>query len=220
VIDADAEVIVVGGDLQGLIVRPAGSVRRVEDLPDFGRVVHASFVDVVARQEQLDEACREEWRAQLPAWRAARRAYGWRMGLPLGAAFAVAGLWFAQAELDRAGDDWRIVALTVVLSGMFWAVVVFRAVDWLQQYALGGSLPRLDEGAYDRLTLLSTGLGLLGATVTAVLVVPGWGVAAGAAAAVAATVALAAIVPVLLIANATADDGPDATAPPSDPEVL
>jgi HEAT repeat protein len=78
IIEPETEVVVIGGDLQGLIVRPAASVQVVEHLPGYGQSVHSSFGELLARQEQLEVIQQEDWQARLPQWRlVAPTAYGW-----------------------------------------------------------------------------------------------------------------------------------------------
>jgi hypothetical protein len=208
IIESETEIVVIGGDLQGLIVRPAESVHSVVSLPGYGQSVYSSFGEVLAYQEQIEEIQREDWKASFPQWRAARSAYGVRMGFLLGALFAAAGLWFSWGNVSQAGEhSWKIV-LAVAGFGSLWGVGVFRLIDALQQRLLQGTLPRLEARAYDRLTLLSTGLSLLGTTGSAALTIPHWGLAAGLGIAIAATCVLGVIFPILLLANASSDDSP------------
>jgi hypothetical protein len=76
----------------------------------------------------------------------------------------------------------------------------------MQQRLLAGLLPSMQESAYDRLTLLSTALGLLGATAAAVLVIPHWGPGAGLVLAIIATCALGFLVPGFLAMHAPGDE--------------
>src|SRR4051794_30830438 len=75
-IQPDTEVVVVGGDLQGLIVRKVEPGHAIERLPGYGNSVHSSFGEMLAEQERQELIAREAWQARRPQWRAARRAHG------------------------------------------------------------------------------------------------------------------------------------------------
>jgi hypothetical protein len=110
--------------------------------------------------------------------------------------------------VTQAGEKWWLIALAVEGVGVLWGVGVFRLVDGLQQRFLEGALPRLEGRIYDRLTLLSTGLSLLGATAGAVLAIPRWGLGVGFGIAIAATGAVGLMVLGFLVANSSSDESP------------
>lgn len=179
-IETGSEVVVIGGDNTGLVVRcvePGPAVA----LPNHGREVHGSFGARVAA-----EGAREQ--AERARWESARRRYGLAAGGSLGALAGGAGaalLWGAIVE--HAGAPWAVAALAVVGSAA-WGACLFRGLDaGLQE--LGGD--------YWRFTTASTGLGLAGGAVVAAWGSPAVGPGLGAAGAIGATLAFAAIPPVL-----------------------
>src|SRR5262249_48552281 len=83
-IEKGSEIVVLGGDLQGLIVRQVAPGLVPERMPNYGKPAPSSFGELLELQQRRDLAEREQWQAGLPRWRAARRAYGLRMGALLG----------------------------------------------------------------------------------------------------------------------------------------
>ncbi len=203
-LESDTEVVVIGGDLQGLKVRKVESKLVIEELPGYGKSVQSSFREVLLEQERLAAAHGEQWRAQRRRWRAARRLYGLALGTPLGALFAVAGLWIAWDHVNQVSEAPWETAAWVVGIGICWSVGFFWLLDRAQQYFMEGLLPKMNPRVYDHLTLLSTALGLSGATTAAVLVIPSVGLSAGLTVAMLATCVLGLIVPGFLFVNAPA----------------
>jgi hypothetical protein len=203
-IEADTDVVVTGGDLQGLNVRKVTPSLSVETLPGFGNPVHSSFHDVINQQEKTAIAERDAWRAQRKRWRAARLVYGLVMGAPIGGMFAAAGLWIAWDYVSQTSESPWHTAAWVVAVGAIWAVSFFCILDRVQQHFMEGLLPKIQARVYDRLTLLSTGLGLLGGTISAAFAIPSLGVAPGAVLGIMANCVLGLIVPAILILNAPA----------------
>jgi hypothetical protein len=199
------EVVVVGGDLQGLVVRKVEPGLVPDRMPNFGKPVPSSFGELLDLQQRQAEAERELWLTRLPRWRAARRAYGLRMGALLGALFAAAGLALCWDYVRQVSDTPGLTALAVAGVGALWGVIVFNLLDLTHQQLLRQMLPRLEERVYDRITLCATGLALLG-TAVAVLVVPWLGVGAGLVAGVLATGALGLVVLGVLLVNAAPDE--------------
>jgi hypothetical protein len=205
-IEQGCEVVVVGGDLQGLIVRKVIPGLAPDRLPNYAKPVHSSFGELLDLQQRQAEAERETWQSGLPRWRAARRAYGLRMGALLGAMFAAGGLAVSWWYVTQASQTPWLTALAVAGVGAFWGVVVFLLLDFTHQRLLRQMLPRLEGRVYDRITLCATGFALLGTTVAAALVVPWLGVEAGVVAALPATGALGLVVPCVLLVNAAPDE--------------
>jgi hypothetical protein len=205
-IEPGTEVVILRGDLQGLVVRAVEPGETIERVPGYGKAVHSSFGELLTEHQKLESAEQESWQARLPRWRAARRGYGFRMGALLGALFAAIGLGLSWEYVNQAVELPWVLALGVTGVGILWGVGVFLLLDRTQQWLLKGMLPQVEERVYDRLTLLATGLGLLGATAGAVLVIPRSGLGLGLAVAIVATCVLGLIVPGFLMANAPADD--------------
>src|SRR5262249_54156763 len=155
------EVVVVKGDLQGLVVRKVEQGADCKPLPDHGRPVHSSFGELLDQQGRQEEGEREEWRARRPRWRAARRAYGMSRGGLLGLLFSAGWLALAWGEVRQASDAPLLAAAAVMAAGILWAIAVFLTFDIFLQRQFAGVLPRLNERTYDRLVLLSTALGLV-----------------------------------------------------------
>jgi hypothetical protein len=153
-IDAGSEIVVVGGSLQGLVVRKVepGQVLRV---PDQGKVVSSSFGEVVRRQGQREDAERQEWEAQLPYWRNRRRAYTLKRGALLGPLIAAGGLapWWAGPE--QAASALWLVFVAVGTIGPLWGIGVFGCLDRQFQKYLEAELYRLHGRSYDRLVLIN-----------------------------------------------------------------
>src|SRR5262249_17375108 len=203
-IERDTDVVVTGGDLQGLNVRKITPSLSVEKLPGFGNPVHSSFHDVIIQQEKSAVAERDAWRAQRRRWRVVRMVYGLVMGAPVGAMIAAAGLWIAWDYVSQMSETPWNIAAGVVAAGAIWAVAFFCMLDRVQQHFMDGLLPKIQPRVYDRLTLLSTALGLLGGTIAAAFTIPSLGVAQGAVLALMANGVLGLIVPAILILNAPA----------------
>ncbi|AWM41700.1 hypothetical protein GobsT_72090 [Gemmata obscuriglobus] len=179
-VETGSEVVVVGGDNTGLIVRRVEPGPAVA-LPNHGREVYGSFGARVAA-----EGARED--AERARWESARRRYGFVVGSLFGALAGGGGtaqLWGPIVE--RAGAPWAVAALAAV-GGAAWGACLFRGLD-----------ARLRElgGDYWRFTTASTGLGLTGGALVAAWGVPAVGLGLGLAGAIGATLAFAVIPPAL-----------------------
>jgi hypothetical protein len=185
-IEAGADIVVVGGDDVGLVVRKVED-GRAPRLPNHGRRVFTSFGERVAEQGRREDAARQQWLA-------GRRRYGVIGGVVLGALAAGVGLYVLWDFVREQAADPRAVAALTLLAGAAWGVAVFRFLE--------GTLHQLGE-SYWRLTTVSAVLALAGACGGAVLGIPALGLVGGLAAAVGLTFVLGAIVPgIVLMAGA------------------
>jgi membrane-bound ClpP family serine protease len=205
-IETGQEVVVVKGDLQGLVVRKVNPGAEDRQLPDHGRPVHSSFGELLDHQERQDESEREAWRTRQPRWRGARLAYGMTRGGLLGLLFSAGWLAVEWEELRRASDDPPLSAAAVIVAGILWAIAVFLTLHLFLQRQLAGVLPRIHGRTYDRLVLLSTALALVGTTGGVLLGVHGPGTVTAAFITPAATLALGSIVPLLIAVNVAPEE--------------
>ncbi len=202
IVEAGSTVQVVSGDLHGLLVRKVGPNQADEHLPDYGKPVRTSFVEVVAEQEKQRLAEHEEWQAEKPRWRAARRAYARRRGAILGALFAAGGLCLSWENLCTACQSPWLAALGIEAFAIFWGVVVILTLDRSQQKLLGSTLRHIEERSYDLITLTSTTLALLGSAGGALLGIPALGLGPGLLTALLGTVVLGFLTPGILALHA------------------
>ena len=120
-IAADADVVVVGGDHLGLIVRKLEAGRSLR-LPDHGKPVCTSFHDRLATEDEKREAERREWLA-------AHRQVGTTAAVVAGVIAAATAAWASWGLLAQwAGDPW-MGATVVVLAGGLFGVAAFRGLD-------------------------------------------------------------------------------------------
>jgi hypothetical protein len=205
-VEKGQEVVVVKGDLQGLVVRKVEQASETTRLPDHGRPVHSSFGELLDQQERHEESEREAWRARQPRWRAGRLAYGLTRGGLLGLLFSAGWLALAWEAVRRVSDDPPVAGAALMAAGVLWAIAVFLTFHLFLQRQLAGALPRLHERTYDRLVLLSTALALVGTTGGVLLGVHGPGTVAAAFITPAATLALGAIVPLVIAVNVAPEE--------------
>jgi hypothetical protein len=205
-IEADSEVVVLGGDLHGLMVRKIEPGQEIGYLPNHGKTVPASFGEVVALQERHEKDRHEEWQARKSLWRARRRTYGNRRAPLLGLLCATAGLLLSWELVTQVSEEPWQVAVVVEAIGVLWALSVFHLVDRVQQWLLASTLQRMEEKDYDRVALVSTGMGMLGATAGATLAVPNLGLGAGFGLSLLATCVLALLVPAILALHVGSED--------------
>ena len=120
-IPADADVVVVGGDHLGLIVRTAERGRSLP-LPDHGKPVCTSFDARLATEEEKREAERREWLA-------AHRRTGTTAAVVAGVVASATAAWALWGLLGQwGGDPWAVATLVVLAGGLF-GVAAFRGLD-------------------------------------------------------------------------------------------
>jgi hypothetical protein len=204
-IEHACEVVVIRGSLQGLVVRQVEPGQAIRPLPDQGKVVHSSFGEFVRQQGKQEDAERQEWKAQLPHWRAQRRVYGVRRGALLGSLAAV-GLWSCWKDLAQADARPWVLVLVVEAVGLVWGVGVFWSVDFLLQNLVEDKLSRLKGQFYDRLVFWSAVAALVGATGGICLATPAFGLGTGLVIALLATVVLGFGLPLFIASAAEPED--------------
>jgi hypothetical protein len=204
-IESGSEIVVVGGSLQGLVVRKVepGQAPR---LPDQGKVVSSSFGEVVRRQGQREDAERQEWEAQLPYWRKRRRAHTIRRGAVLGPLIAAGGHAPSWGGLEQEGPALWLLPLAVAAVGLLWGIGVFWCLDGQFQQHLADELHRWSGKSYDRLVLVNAILVLLIAAGGACLGIATLGLGGGLAVAAVTTVILLLVLPSFVASFIEADE--------------
>lgn len=196
-VDASTEVVIVGGDNLGLIVREVASAEEILALPRHGEVVHSSFGAKIGHVGKDKERRRHERRQ-----RTAKRAwvFGGICGLicSLTAAFLLKASWHTLAP----DQPWLVPGMLTVL-GIIWGLIVGRC--------LCGAFEQFEHHRSLRLTYTATIMTLAGTTAALVYVMPVRGVWVGLATALSTTVILGAALPALALvgewAAGTTDEG-------------
>jgi hypothetical protein len=204
-IDADSEIVVVGGSLQGLLVRQV-EPGRVLRLSNKGTVVSASFGEVVRRQGEREDAERQEWEAQLPYWRKRRRAYMMTRGAVLGplAAAGALGRWWENPE--QAGVALWLLLVAVGAVGLLWGIGVFWCLHGQFWKYLAAELYQWRGTSYDRLLLGNAVVILVTAAGEVFLSIPTFGLWGGLAIAAMTTAILLMVLPALLASFLESDE--------------
>lgn len=175
-VDATAEVVVVGGDNQGLIVRSMHAEFVSGDLPGHGDVVYSSFGDkiqTVGREAQT--------RLALQRKRLITRA--WMFGAGWGLLCAIAAVIRLRSTWPLMGtDSFYLTSALIVVGGVLWGAVVGRC--------LFGAFEQLEHHPSPKLTIISTVISLTGAAITLVVLLPSRGVATSLVTTFCATVVL------------------------------
>ncbi|WP_162670745.1 hypothetical protein [Gemmata massiliana] len=134
------EVVVVGDDPIGLIVRPLEPGREGERLPNHGQIVYAT------QQEREDAVEKSDQIASQQDW-AARRRGGSLMSAAFGA--IAAGLTLCAVRTQPNG----VLTASALTIGALWGFSLYRLVYWV--VGVFGT-------AYRNLATISTNLGLVG----------------------------------------------------------
>jgi hypothetical protein len=183
-VPAGTDVVVVGGDNMGLVVRVVEAARPANGLPGYGRPVRSAAVDRLAETAgpEADEA----------AARADRRRRFLRAAAAVGAAAALAVLMRIWDHVtDANGPTWQAIVLTLA-GGAGWGVLVFLN--------LAEVLRRFDGGA-GGITAACTALAIAGGAVGAAVGIPTFGWLGGVSLALVATLTCALALPLLMVAG-------------------
>lgn len=197
-IEAGTELVIIGGDIYGLLVDAAICVSDRTTLPDFGRSVISSFGASV-RRDAVDREMR------LTAWRAARRRWVRRAGPVLGGLVAFAGSIVAWPSL--------LTGLGPIQAGLVGAVLVpvGMAVGLSLLEFVDRALQNVDLGLH-RFSLVTVTLLLTGFAIGATLAIPRFGVTAGVVVAVGTALLVGLPLPVLAIAVAVGGESAEGNA--------
>lgn len=187
-IEADTELVIVGGDIYGLVVEASAGISDRTTLTDYGRTVISSFGASV-RRDAVDVARR------LTAWRAARRRWVRRAGPVLGGVVAAAGTAYAWPALLTSLGPIQTALMAVVL------IFIGTAVGLSLLEFVDRTLQDIDFGLY-RFSLVTVALLLMGFVIGAALAVPRFGVMTGVFMAVGMALLVGLPLPVLAVAVA------------------
>lgn len=157
-VDANLEVVVIGGDNQGLIVRTIQTELVARELPGHGNVVYSSFGDKI-------QTVGKETQARLALQRRQLIARTWAFG-------AGWGLLCAVAAVIRLHFSWppmatnSAYALTplIVCVGTLWGAVL----SCLQF----GAFEQVEHEPSSRFTIISTIISMSGGAITFVVLLP------------------------------------------------
>jgi hypothetical protein len=178
----DAPVFVVAGDHLGLVVRPAEADTQPAGLPGFGRPVHASFLDRLAEEEQLDEA-------QHRAEQTARRRRGAAIFAAVGAGLALVVLALVSKSLDLDDAPWAAAGVAVAAGAVWGAGVFLQLTEALRRFEARGG----------RISMVCTALALVGGAAGAAVGIPAFGLTGGLSLAVIGTLTFGLAPPLLLV---------------------
>jgi hypothetical protein len=187
-VDAGTEVVVVGGNHMGLVVRPLERGRSPE-LPDCGKPVCVSFDEHTSRDDERREEERQRWLTE-------HRRVGTIAAAIVGGVAAAAAVWLAWGFLGQQVDQPAVLALGLIAGGAVYGVGLFRLLDEL----FGEIDPNLR-----RATHVSTALAIIGTAVGAALAVPAVGILGGLAMAFVGALVLAALPPLVLCLSGMGD---------------
>jgi len=184
-IASGANVLVVGGNHLGLVVRESAGVGLAAGLPGYGQPIHVNYLDRMAETGEHDEAAeRALQKVRL------RRGLAWSA-----AAGAAVGVCVLSIVWDSIAADSGplVVAIGVALvAGAVWAAAAF--------WVLFEAMDRFDRGT-GYITATCTGLAIAGGAGGAAVGIPAFGLAGGLSLALIGTVALGLALPLLLVAG-------------------
>ena len=185
-VGADCEVIIIGGNHHGLIVRKLEPGRPFPILAKLGEVISMSFSEQVTGEGRRIDAQRQRDND-------ARRARSRKWGAVLGAISAVGGIWYCWSEgmlnsLDL--SQWILLFGLCMLPGVLWGTVV----SWL----ISEKLTSLDLDSFV-MTVLTTMVALLGGTTGVIIGYESSGILEGIGLGIGATIAFGLIVPGLTL---------------------
>lgn len=161
-VDANMEVVVIGGDNQGLIVRIIQTELVAGELPGHGNVVYSSFGDKI-------QTVGKEAQQRLALQRRRLIARAWMFG-------AGWGLLCAVAAVIRLHFTWPPIATNstyaltplIVCVGTLWGAALCRF--------LFGAFEQVEHEPSPRFTIISTIISLSGGAITLVVLLPHRGV--------------------------------------------
>lgn len=161
-VDADMEVVVIGGDNQGLIVRTIQVEFISEELPGHGNVVYSSFGDKI---QTVGKEAQDRLALQRQRLIARARTFGAVWGL-LCVVVAVIRLHFTWPPMAT-GLTYALTPL-IVGVGTLWgaAFCIF----------LFGAFEQIEHEPSPRLTIISTIISLSGGAITFAILLPQRGV--------------------------------------------
>ncbi len=195
VIEAGQEVIVLNGDLHGLVVCRVDANTDAAAIPNRGRLVHSSFGASVKAEHARNTEAQRRWEEERTNWQQ-------RVGLRLGLFCATVGIAIAWKPLTR-DFSMNQVALVVVCSMFVGGVLgswLLRVVD--------RSLDDIDS-QLRRFALPTTILSLLGGTLAAAWAIPSYGAVTGIFVAVVVAAMTGFPLPAFMaLASSSAESGP------------
>lgn len=165
-ISSDCDVIILGGDHFGLVVRQIEPGQPFPPLPNAGAEIKSSYSERITREADKADAERER---RLDARRVYVRQRGALFGSVAGVITIALEWGLITAHFQDTGRF--IFAVIAMVLSMVWGVMLSHTMEVI--------LTQLDEGNQS-MTLPSTCLGLLGTAITAVQVLPDLGLGLGA----------------------------------------
>jgi hypothetical protein len=181
----EANIVVVGGDHLGLVVREVGPDGPSNGLPGYGTRVYSSFIERLADRDVRDEGEREQMRED-------RRKRGTMWFGALGAVAAAAVLFLVWDHVtEEPGPTWQM-AVIVAATGALLGAGLFLA--------LHQGLARFDGGT-GRVIAACALMALAGGVVGAAVGIPAFGLVGGVSLALVGMAALGMALPLLLVAG-------------------
>lgn len=161
-VDAAMEVVVVGGDNQGLIVRSIHAEFVSGELPGHGDVVYSSFGDKI-------QTLGKEAQARLALQRQRMITTAWMIGAGWGLLCAIAAVFQLRTTWAVMATNSFFPASALIVGGsVLWGAVVGRC--------LFGAFEQIEHHPSPKLTIISTVVSLTGAALTLVVLLPNRGV--------------------------------------------